>query len=136
MNNVTLIGRLVRDVELTYSDRTQTAIGRFTLAVDKAKKEDGCNFIGCQVFGKQAENLSKYKKKGEQIALQGHIDTYTYEKDSKKQTKTYVIADRVEFLAKGNVAGAYFKDKPQPQAQSEEDYIPEGFEEVEEDVPF
>jgi single-strand DNA-binding protein len=97
MNNVILIGRLTKDPELRYMQSDNTAIAKFTLAVDRAKKDE-TDFIRITVFGKQAENCDKYLKKGRQAAVQGRLQTGSYTKDGHTVYTTDVIASRVEFL--------------------------------------
>ena len=98
MNSVVLIGRLTKDVDLRYSNN-QTAVGRFTLAVDRHDKDKNCDFINCIVFGKSAENLEKYVKKGNKVAISGRIQTGSYtNKDGNKVYTTDVVAERVEFV--------------------------------------
>lgn len=99
MNSVILIGRLTKKPELGYT-ASQTAVTRFNLAVDRPKKngEDGADFPSIVVFGKQAENLCRYKDKGDQIALMGKIQTGSYKKDDTTIYTTDVVADRIEFL--------------------------------------
>ena len=97
MNHVVLIGRTTKDIELRYS-QNQTAIARFSLAVDRMSKEKGTDFISCIAFGKTAELLEKYVPKGRKIAVQGHIQTGSYDaKDGHKVYTTDVIVDRMEF---------------------------------------
>ena len=98
MNNVTLIGRLTRDPERT--DRSNTIICNFSIAVDRPK--EGADFIRITVFGKQAENCSQYLAKGRQVAVQGHIQTGSYQKDGKTIYTTDVIGDHVKFLGSAN----------------------------------
>lgn len=98
MNGVVLIGRTTKDIELRYSQNGNMAIARFTLAVDRASKEKGTDFISCIAFGKTAELLEKYVPKGRKIAVQGHIQTGSYDaKDGHKVYTTDVIVDRMEF---------------------------------------
>ena len=96
MNHVILIGRTTKDIELKYS-QNQTAIARFSLAVDRMSKDKGTDFISCIAFGKTAELLEKYVPKGRKIAIVGHIQTGSYEKDGHKVYTTDVIVDRMEF---------------------------------------
>lgn len=99
MNNVALIGRLARDPEIRYSQgENQLAIARFTIAVDRNKKDAGADFISCVAFGKTAEFIEKYFSKGKKIGIIGHIQTGSYEKDGAKVYTTDVIADQVEFV--------------------------------------
>lgn len=106
MNKIVLIGRLVRDPELRFSPGTGTAISRFTIAVNRRKKEDGtqeADFIPCVAWRKQAENLANYQKKGNQIAVTGRIQTRSYDgKDGIKRYVTEVIAEEIQFLDKVN----------------------------------
>ncbi len=126
MNNVTLIGRLTRDPEVRYTE-SQLAVARFSIAVDKNGKDKGADFPSIAVFGKQAENCEKYLNKGRKVAIQGHIQTGSYEKDGRKVYTTDVVADRVEFLEWGDR-----EEKPTSNSGTFE-----GFEAVEDDdVPF
>lgn len=102
MNNVVLIGRLTKEPELSYTANTQTACGRFTLAVDRPKKDgedQGADFIRVTVWGRQAETCERYLDKGRQVAVLGRIQTGSYkDKDGRTVYTTDVVADRVEFL--------------------------------------
>lgn len=127
MNLVALIGRLTKDPETRYTTGdNQMAVCRFTLAVDRIGKDKGADFIGCVAFGKTAEVIGKYMSKGRQMAVNGHIQTGSYDKDGQKRYTTDVIVDRMEFVGSKN------DEKPQEQME-----IPEGFETIDEsDVPF
>ena len=97
MNNVSLIGRLTKDVE---ERRTQngTAVASFTLAVDRRKKEDGADFIPCIAWDKAAETIAKYVHKGDLFAVTGHIQTRSYEKDGRMNYVTEVVTTSFQFL--------------------------------------
>ena len=101
MNNVILIGRLCRDPELSYTT-TQTAICKFTLAVDRptrAGEDKTADFIRITVFNAQAENSNRYLKKGSKWAVNGRIQTGSYKDRDGKTVSTFdVIANNVEFL--------------------------------------
>ena len=104
MNQVNLIGNLTKDVEVRYTT-SQTAIGRFTLAVNDRRKnhqtgewEDNPSFIPVVVFGKQAENAERFLKKGSKAGVSGRIQTGSYEKDGRRIYTTDVIATNVEYL--------------------------------------
>ena len=108
MNNVFLIGRTTKDPEIRYS-QNNLAISRFTLAVDRVSKEKETDFIGCIAFGKTAELMEKYVSKGRKIAIQGHIQTGSYDaKDGHKVYTTDVIVERLEFCEskQSNSAGS------------------------------
>lgn len=101
MNSVTLIGRLCRDPELSYTT-TGTAICKFTLAVDRparANEEKTADFIRIIVFNAQAENSNRYLKKGSKCAVNGRIQTGSYKDRDGKTVSTFdVVANSVEFL--------------------------------------
>ena len=105
MNSVVLIGRLARDPELSYTPNTQTAVTRFTLAVDRPKRngeDQGADFIRITVFGRQAETCDRYLSKGRQAAVLGRIQTGSYKnREGVTVYTTDIIADRVEFLGGG-----------------------------------
>lgn len=98
MNKIILIGHLTRDCD--YRTGGKTDVARFTLAVDRRRKEDGADFISCVAFGKTAEIISKYTHKGSQIAIEGRIQTGSYDdRDTgKKVYTTDVILDGVKLL--------------------------------------
>lgn len=95
MNQVNLIGRITKDLEIRYT-QTQKAVCEFSLAVNRTG--EGVDFIPCTVWGKSAENLTKYQGKGSQIAVSGKITIDTYEIEGAKRYKTYVLVNNVEFL--------------------------------------
>ena len=104
MNKAILIGRLTKDPELKMTENTKREVCQFTIAVNRPyTNDDGerkADFINCVVWDKLAENLSKYQKKGNQVAVEGRIQTRNYEdKDGKRVYVTEVVADRVQFLS-------------------------------------
>ena len=102
MNTCILIGRLCANPELSYTPNTQTACCRFTLAVDRPRRDgedQGADFIRITVWGKQGENCDRYLSKGRQCAVMGRIQTGSYKnRDGETIYTTDVVADRVEFL--------------------------------------
>jgi len=101
MNRVELIGRLTRDPELRYTS-SNIATARFSLAVNRPFQsqngEQGTDFINIVVWRKQAENVKKYCTKGSLVAVEGRIQTGSYEKDGQRVFTTDVVADSVQFL--------------------------------------
>ena len=97
MNNVSLIGRLTKDVE---ERRTQngTPVVSFTLAVARRKKEDGADFINCIAWDKAAETIARYVHKGDLFGVTGHIQTRNYEKDGRMNYVTEVVTTSFQFL--------------------------------------
>lgn len=130
MNNVILIGRTTREIELRYTT-SQTAVARFSLAVERPVKdgEKKADFPNIIVFGKQAENCEKYLAKGRKVAVQGRLQTGSYEdKDGKRVYATDVIAERVEFLEWGS--------SRTEESQSEHQETVDDFKALDEAVPF
>lgn len=97
MNKAILIGRLTADPELRETQGGKS-VSKFTLAVDRLKKEDGADFISCTAWGKTAENLCKFMRKGSKVSVVGRIETGSYEKDGRRIYTTDVIASELEFL--------------------------------------
>ena len=101
MNRVELIGRITRDPELRYTG-SNVATVRFTLAVNRnfsnQNGEREADFINIVAWRNQAENIKKYVSKGSLIAVEGRIQTGSYEKDGQRIYTTDVIADNVQFL--------------------------------------
>lgn len=101
INNVVLVGRLTKDVELK---KTASGISytNFTLAVNRSfKNEQGeteADFINCVVWRNQAENLCKYMRKGSQIGVEGRIQTRSYETEEGMRYITEVVANSITFL--------------------------------------
>lgn len=93
-----LIGRLTADPVVRYSNDNNDAmcIARYTLAVGRIKKDE-TDFINCVAFGKAGEFAEKYFKKGTKIAIEGRIQTGSYEKDGVKHYTTDVIIEKQEF---------------------------------------
>lgn len=109
MNSVSLMGRLTRDPEVRYTANTQMANARFVVAVNrklsKEKRQEAENngyptadFISCVAWGKTAENIATYFKKGQRIAVSGHIQTGSYEKDGQRIYTTDVVVDSFDFI--------------------------------------
>ena len=83
MNSTQLLGRLTKDPELKYG-ASGTAYCKFTLAVNRAFKKDETDFISCTAFGKAAETIAEYVRKGDQFAVTGRIQVDVYESNGEK----------------------------------------------------
>ena len=110
MNKVFLIGRLTRDPELRYTGNN-TAVATFSIAVNRnfsnAQGEREADFINIAVWRKQAENVKNYLSQGSQVAIDGRIQTRSYDgQDGQKRYVTEVVADNVEFLGTKNSSNA------------------------------
>ena len=101
MNKVCLIGRITKDIEIRYTSSNIPSV-RFTLAVNRTfsnqNGEREADFINCIAWRNQAENMNKYVSKGSLVAVEGRIQTGSYEKDGQRIFTTDVVADNVQFL--------------------------------------
>ena len=144
MNKVILMGRLTRDAEVRYSQGdSQSAVARFTLAVDRRFKRENdpqtADFINCVAFGKTAEFLERFGRKGTKFAIEGRIQTGSYtHKDGQKVYATDVVVGNVEFAesksSSGSDGGFVPADRPSP-SQASDGFmnIPGG---IDEELPF
>ena len=145
MNKVILMGRLTRDPEVRYSQGdASTAIARFSLAVDRRFKRDGddqtADFINCVAFGKTAEFMERYARKGTKFVVEGRIQTGSYtNKDGQKVYTTDVVVENIEFAeskSSDNNNGGYVPaDRPSPSGAAGDGFmnIPDG---IDEELPF
>lgn len=103
INTVTLIGRVVRDIEIKTTNSGKS-VASFALAVDGYGKDADASFIDCVAWNKAAELLAEYAPKGKQIGITGRLQTRIWEKDDIKRKATEVIIDQFQFLsdAKGS----------------------------------
>ena len=129
LNTFVGIGRLTRDPDVRYNPNTQVAVARFTIAIDSGYGDDKrTDFPSIVVFGKMAEVVEKYLKKGSQVAVQGRLQTGSYEKDGVRHYTTDIIASNIKFLAKPK--------QDSNTSSSEQNDIPEGFAMIDEEFPF
>ena len=145
MNKVILMGRLTRDAEVRYSQgENASAVARFSLAVDRRVRRDGgeqtADFINCVAFGKTAEFLERFGRKGTKFVVEGRIQTGSYtNKDGQKVYTTDVVVEQVEFAeskasSDGNT-GFSPASTPSPSDASNGGFmnIPDG---IDEELPF
>lgn len=98
LNVITLMGRLTRDPQF-FSKEESTNVVNFDIAVDNIGQDAGTSFFTCKAFGKIADNVATYCKKGSKVAVTGRIQQRTYlAKDGSKRSVYEVICDSVEFL--------------------------------------
>ena len=122
MNKAILVGRLTKDPELKMTENTKREVSQFTIAVNRPyTNDDGerkADFINCVVWDKLAENLSKYQKKGNQVAVEGRIQTRNYDdKDGKKVYVTEILASNISFLdskGTGATGNTSYNNLPEP----------------------
>lgn len=147
MNKVILMGRLTRDPEMRYSSgENQTAIARYTLAVDRRFRRQGdeqiADFINCVVFGRGAEFAENYLHQGTKIVVEGRIQTGSYtNKDGQKVYTTDVFVESQEFAeskaaSQQNVnSQPTGPSRPEPSQANGDGFmnIPDG---IDEELPF
>lgn len=114
MNKVILVGRLTKDPEMRTTNTGMT-VASFSLAVNRNfKNKEGnydTDFFNISVFGKQAENVSRYVVKGSQVGIEGRLQNRTYDaQDGTKRYVTDVIADNVEFMGSKKDSSNYSVD--------------------------
>lgn len=97
MNVVILIGRLTRDPELKFG-QSGKAYSRFSLAVDNPFKKEEPDFINCVAFGKTAELIGEYLRKGKKVAVNGKLQMNRFEVNGEKRTSYDVLVENVEFV--------------------------------------
>ena len=150
MNKVILIGRLTRDPEIRYSSSNEPlAVARYTVAVDRRSKkenEPSADFIPCVSFGKSAEFMERYFKKGMQIAITGRLTVRSWDdpQTGQRRWQTEVIVDEQEFTESRSAfesRGSGAPRQQQPPQQAPPAYEPEGFSAIadtidEDDLPF
>nr|DAH04740.1 MAG TPA: Single strand binding protein [Bacteriophage sp.] len=138
MNKVILMGRLTRDPEVRMSG--DTAVARFSLAVDRRFKKDGeqtADFINCVAFGKTGEFIEKYGRKGTKFVVEGRIQTGSYtNKDGQKVYTTDVVVEQVEFAeSKSSADGNTTNNTANSNAPTDTSFmdIPDS---IDEELPF
>ena len=145
MNKAVISGRLRRDAVVRYSQgQEQTAIARFTLAVDRKVKRDqntqSADFISCVAFGRQGEFMEKYGKQGVKFEISGRIQTGSYtNREGVKVYTTEVICEDIEFGESKASSERHAAAGGQQVAQTQ-DYTDDGFmnipDGIEDELPF
>lgn len=113
INNVTLIGRVARDIEVKTTNSGKS-VASFVLAVDGYGKDADASFIDCVAWNKAAELLAEYAPKGKQIGITGRLQTRTWEKDNIKRKATEVIIDQFQLLSDAKAANSTTSQAAKP----------------------
>lgn len=131
MNKVILIGRLTRDPEIRTAQDGLT-IARYSLAIDRQTKEKQADFFRCVTFGKNAEFVERYLKKGTKVAVTGRLQSGSYtDRDGRKVYTVEVVTENHEFV-ESKVAA----ERNEQQIETSADgfmNIPDG---IDEELPF
>ena len=102
-NHVTLIGNLGQDPEVKPLN-DDNMIATFSLAVKKMGKDRGPSWLTCKAFRKQAEIVQQYCQKGKQVAVEGYIDSGSYDKDGETKYYTHIVVQGVQLLGRKDEA--------------------------------
>jgi len=125
LNKVQIIGNLGRDPEIQTIPSGQK-VASFSLACSEKYTKDGqkvekTEWINCKAWGKLAEIIEKYVKKGNQIYVEGKLETQTFEKDGVKRYKTEIVVQNLLMLGGKNEGS---NDAPSEYSQPRESYNP------------
>ena len=140
MNKIILMGRLTRDPEIRYSaGDSQTAVARFSLAVDRRFKRSGddvtADFFNCCAFGKLAEFAERYLRQGTKILLSGRVQNNNFtNKNGEKIYSVQVIVDEMEFAESKKSADAPVEDDDRRMNQYHGKPDSDGFMDIPDDV--
>lgn len=149
INNVVLVGRLTRDIELR---KTQSglSVASFTVACDRRlsqeqrnNNEQSADFINCVAWRGSADFLGKYARKGDTVGVEGKIQTRNYDHDGQRVYVVEVLANSVNLLHSKQTAQSQEQasyepqptQEPKPQQMSDFDYLP-NVEVSSDDLPF
>ena len=144
MNRVMLIGRLTRDLEVRNTPSGASVL-RFSVAVDRrvqAGSEPQADFINCVAWNKTAELMAQYLHKGSKVAVEGRIQTGSYDKEGTRVYTTDVVAERVQFLDPKPTSGERgystpsYESDPAPMNDFDESLSLGAFDPSSEDLPF
>ncbi len=149
-NRVILVGNLTRDPELRYTPKG-TALAKIGLAVNRrwtaetGEQREEVTFVDVEAWGPQAENISKYLKKGSPLLVEGRLrlDQWDDKQTGQKRSKLVVVCENSRFLGSGapREDGSATTPRPQPGKASDATAAAPGAAEVEQvpesdDVPF
>ncbi|MGB2865793.1 MAG: single-stranded DNA-binding protein [Sedimentisphaerales bacterium] len=139
-NRVFLMGNLTRDPQLSYTPN-QTAVVDFGMATnrrwtgqDGSQREETC-FVDCRMFGKRAEVINKYCKRGNPLFVEGRLTFDSWEaQDGSKRSKLRVTVENFEFISSGGGGGAGGAGQTRQSTSSTDSNVQQ--QAVEDDIPF
>ncbi len=146
LNRATIIGNLTRDPELK-STPAGVKVVNFSVATNRVwfdqnrQKQEATDYHNVVAFGKPAETIAQYMKKGSSIYVEGRLQTRSWEQDGKKNYRTEIIADRFQFGPRAGTGGG---TNPSPNTQASQEPEPPMIDSVDypeedinpEDIPF
>lgn len=97
MNTVSLVGNLATEVEL--KQVSEKKVASFLLAVGRAGRDGGADFVWITAWERQAELCAEYLGKGNRVAVEGRLKSRTWEQDGRRRDAIEIVARRVDFLS-------------------------------------
>ena len=134
MNHISLVGNLGQDPEMKYFE-SGSNVAKFSLALrgyNKKEEKETTDWVSCEAWGKTAELIGEYCKKGHKLAIEGSLKTQKWEdEEGNKRSRTFVLVSRVEFLTskkqteqtKGLPAETEQQESEQQQFVNPDDYF-------------
>lgn len=144
MNHVSLVGNLGQDPEMKYFD-SGSKVTKFSLAIrgySKKEEKETTDWVSCEAWGKTAELIGEYCKKGHKLAIEGSLKTQKWEDDKgNKRSRTFVLVSRVEFLTSKKQSeqteGLPAEVEQEPQEPEQQQFVnPDDYFIGEEEIPF
>ncbi len=116
INKLFIVGRLVRDVELSYTN-SGYALTKFSIATNRKKKSgdqwtDEANFFDVVLWGKRGEALNQYLTKGQQLIVEGELCQQRWEKDGVKRSKVIIECKNIQLVGGKNSGGSQVQNSP------------------------
>ncbi|MBL8746885.1 MAG: single-stranded DNA-binding protein [Phycisphaerae bacterium] len=111
-NKVMLMGNLTRDIELRHLPNSSNAVANIGLAVNRrfrtqeGEQREEVTFIDCEAWGKTAETMSQYLRKGRPVFIEGRLKLDTWEKEGQKHSKLKVVVESFQFIDSKDSGGA------------------------------
>lgn len=102
MKRVEIIGNLGKDAELKTIGSTGTTVANFSVAAKGSRKEDESQWFNCSLFGKRAESLMEWLKKGKQVYIRGELKLRKWDSNGKSGVDLDVNVDEIELLGGGD----------------------------------
>ncbi len=144
MNKVILMGRLTRDPDIRYGGANNTAVARFSLAVDRRFKREGdpeADFFNLVAFGKTGEFVEKYLRKGTKVVIEGELRNNNYtNKDGQTVYQNDIVCSSVEFAESKRAAAENNSSSPAAPAPAPSENSGDGFmsipDSVDDELPF
>ena len=137
MNSVNITGRMTREPDIRYATGNNTAIAKFCIAVNRRFKQDGqpsADYINCTAFGKLAEFVEKYGRKGVKFEISGRWQTGSYKnKDGNTVYTNECMVESIEFAESKSNSSQQGNSAPEPMGSDGFMNIPDG---IDEELPF